>query len=238
AAGYQHVPFTGLYHVGAREYDPRTARWLQRDPIGQSSGDPNLYRYCLNDAVNLSDPSGLQPPDSPRATILQALKSGDVKEAIALFEGWVITQQGVAKIAPLALMILGNPATVQGLQQAVSRLPATVPYGLGKLPECKEYAYKVWDYLTRSGVGENTTIKVVRMENALGTKLPIPLSGGKGFFDNGNHYFVQWGDVVIDSMTGPKGQSFNEWIKRFQYVESLSDFSRHFKLQDVPGYIK
>ncbi|NUL81508.1 MAG: alpha/beta hydrolase, partial [Armatimonadetes bacterium] len=60
AAGYQHVPFTGLYHVGAREYDPRTARWLQRDPIGQSSGDPNLYRYCGNDAVNASDPSGFE----------------------------------------------------------------------------------------------------------------------------------------------------------------------------------
>jgi riboflavin synthase len=35
--------------VGAREYDPRTARWLQRDPIDAASGDPNLYRYCGND---------------------------------------------------------------------------------------------------------------------------------------------------------------------------------------------
>ena len=33
AYGYEYIPFTGLYHVGAREYDPRTARWLQRDPI-------------------------------------------------------------------------------------------------------------------------------------------------------------------------------------------------------------
>ncbi|MCL6534131.1 MAG: RHS repeat-associated core domain-containing protein, partial [Armatimonadetes bacterium] len=37
------MPATGLYHVGAREYDPRTARWLQRDPIDIASGDPNLY---------------------------------------------------------------------------------------------------------------------------------------------------------------------------------------------------
>ncbi|NUL83561.1 MAG: RHS repeat-associated core domain-containing protein [Armatimonadetes bacterium] len=67
AGGYQHVPFTGLYHVGAREYDPRTARWLQRDPIGIASGDPNVYRYCLNDAVNLADPDGLsQGPSGPR----------------------------------------------------------------------------------------------------------------------------------------------------------------------------
>ncbi|GIV16605.1 MAG: hypothetical protein KatS3mg022_2040 [Armatimonadota bacterium] len=59
AAGYEWTPATGLYHVGAREYDPRTARWLQRDPIDAASGDPNLYRYCLNDPVNLADPSGL-----------------------------------------------------------------------------------------------------------------------------------------------------------------------------------
>jgi hypothetical protein len=45
--------------VGAREYDPRTARWLQRDPIDAASGDPNLYRYCGNDPINCADPSGL-----------------------------------------------------------------------------------------------------------------------------------------------------------------------------------
>ncbi|GIV15001.1 MAG: hypothetical protein KatS3mg022_0436 [Armatimonadota bacterium] len=59
AAGYEYVLFTGLYHVGAREYDPRTARWLQRDPIDAASGDPNLYRYAGNDPVNGVDQNGL-----------------------------------------------------------------------------------------------------------------------------------------------------------------------------------
>lgn len=55
AAGYEWTPATGLYHVGAREYDPRTARWLQRHPIDAASGDPNLYRYCGNEPVNAFD---------------------------------------------------------------------------------------------------------------------------------------------------------------------------------------
>ncbi|GBC93535.1 hypothetical protein HRbin15_02034 [bacterium HR15] len=35
AYGYEWDCFanTNLYHVGAREYDPRTARWLQRGPF-------------------------------------------------------------------------------------------------------------------------------------------------------------------------------------------------------------
>jgi len=44
--------------VGARTYDPRTARWLQRDPIDAASGDPNLYRYCGNDPINRVDIDG------------------------------------------------------------------------------------------------------------------------------------------------------------------------------------
>ncbi|MCL6533395.1 MAG: RHS repeat-associated core domain-containing protein [Armatimonadetes bacterium] len=62
AYGYEWDCFggTGLYHVGARAYDPRTARWLQRDPIDAASGDPNLYRYCGNDPLTHADPSGLK----------------------------------------------------------------------------------------------------------------------------------------------------------------------------------
>jgi RHS repeat-associated protein len=59
AYGYEWIEFTGLFHVGAREYDPRTARWLQRDPIGVGGGHPNVYLYCGNEPLNRVDPTGL-----------------------------------------------------------------------------------------------------------------------------------------------------------------------------------
>ena len=49
---------TGLVHFGAREYDPETGRWLQKDPIRFAGGDSNLYAYVGGDLVNCIDPDG------------------------------------------------------------------------------------------------------------------------------------------------------------------------------------
>ena len=53
AYGYEYIPFTGLYHVGTREYDSRTARWLQRAPIGVAGGNPSVYAYCGNEPLTM-----------------------------------------------------------------------------------------------------------------------------------------------------------------------------------------
>ena len=56
-AGGLFDPETGLVHLGAREYDPQTGRWLTPDPIGFAGG-PNLYGYVLADPINYIDPLG------------------------------------------------------------------------------------------------------------------------------------------------------------------------------------
>ncbi|MFD5265564.1 ricin-type beta-trefoil lectin domain protein [Streptomyces sp. NPDC058335] len=51
----------GLVHLGAREYDPNTGRFLSPDPV-LDLADPvqmNGYVYCENNPVTFSDPSGL-----------------------------------------------------------------------------------------------------------------------------------------------------------------------------------
>jgi RHS repeat-associated protein len=52
---------TGLVRFGMRDYDPELGEWTAPDPIGFLGGDPNLYRYCGGDPVNLVDPTGLDP---------------------------------------------------------------------------------------------------------------------------------------------------------------------------------
>ncbi len=52
----------GLYYLRARYYDPTIGRFLTRDPLRGSLGDPqslNAYPYVQNNPVNRVDPTGL-----------------------------------------------------------------------------------------------------------------------------------------------------------------------------------
>ncbi|MFF2571040.1 polymorphic toxin-type HINT domain-containing protein [Streptomyces sp. NPDC058084] len=60
---------TGLVHLGAREYDPTTGRFLSVDPVVDFNEPKqmNPYAYANNSPVTYSDPSGLSiaPPVMP-----------------------------------------------------------------------------------------------------------------------------------------------------------------------------
>ncbi|WIX85508.1 RHS repeat-associated core domain-containing protein [Amycolatopsis sp. DG1A-15b] len=63
--GYQET--TGLTHLGARDYDPLSGRFLTADPI-LDTGNPqslNAYSYSNNSPVSFTDPTGLAPEDNP-----------------------------------------------------------------------------------------------------------------------------------------------------------------------------
>ena len=49
----------GVYDFRNRMYQPQLGRFMQPDLKEFEAGDYNLYRYCHNDPVNRSDPTGL-----------------------------------------------------------------------------------------------------------------------------------------------------------------------------------
>lgn len=57
-AGREYDPESGYYYLRARYYDPNTARFLTKDPLGVSA-DTNPYRYAMNNSLNVVDPYGL-----------------------------------------------------------------------------------------------------------------------------------------------------------------------------------
>lgn len=58
-AGGLADPVTGLVRFGARDYDPRTGRFLARDPSLFEGSPKNLYAYVGSDPVSMTDPTGL-----------------------------------------------------------------------------------------------------------------------------------------------------------------------------------
>ena len=56
-AGQEYDAETGLYHMGARYYDPDAGRFISEDPLGVR-GSFNLYTYAGSNPVLNRDPSG------------------------------------------------------------------------------------------------------------------------------------------------------------------------------------
>jgi RHS repeat-associated protein len=84
---------TGLYNYGYRYYAPGLARWLSRDPIGESEG-ANLYAFAKNSPVTRVDIVGLD------AAGVDAQGYWGSLEALALTEGRTCTRPDGTKLVP------------------------------------------------------------------------------------------------------------------------------------------
>ena len=57
--GYWHHTPSGLELSPTRAYHAGLGRFLSQDPLQEGGGQLNLYAYCANDPINLTDPLGL-----------------------------------------------------------------------------------------------------------------------------------------------------------------------------------
>ncbi len=57
--GREYAAAFGFYEYRARAYHPGLGRFTSEDPKLFDAGDYNLYRYCHNDPLDMTDPMGL-----------------------------------------------------------------------------------------------------------------------------------------------------------------------------------
>lgn len=54
---------TGFYYYGARYYDPKISIWLSTDPLAEKFPNFNPYNYVMQNPLNLTDPTGMEPEE-------------------------------------------------------------------------------------------------------------------------------------------------------------------------------
>jgi RHS repeat-associated protein len=123
---------TGLYHMGARFYDPTIGRWLSEDPVQDKYFEPitlNLYAYVANNPVRLTDPAGTDWEDDLKAAEREGKERGrkQVEERLAKE-----ALEAAAKALKEALERFGVHITLEQARKAVAEA-ATKANG-GKAP--------------------------------------------------------------------------------------------------------
>lgn len=103
----------GLYHYGARYYDPTSMRWTQTDPLDQTGDlrEGNLYLYASADPVGLSDPSGEAVPLAVAGGVLAAQ---GVRTGVTIGARWATTRfAGKALKQKVTKAVLRNPTVTK-----------------------------------------------------------------------------------------------------------------------------
>ena len=119
--GYYYDTETGFYFLQSRYYDPTVGRFINAD--GQLSGvggdmqGYNLFAYCQNDPVNMSDPTGHWPKWlSGVLNVVSGVTQMAAGAALGAFAGWT----GIGAVAAGLLVVNGATTTMQGVGQIIN----------------------------------------------------------------------------------------------------------------------
>ena len=137
---YYYDSETGYYHLKSRYYSPEVGRFLNADSylaeLGGNINGYNLFAYCLNNPVNLSDTTGHWPSWSQAfavvavaalavaAVAMVIATAGVAAPALAVAGGGIISAGAAAtaaSVASAALLTSGIAATAAIVTDAVER---------------------------------------------------------------------------------------------------------------------
>ena len=118
--GYYYDTETGLYYVSSRYYDPEIGRWINADDaiagVGGDIRGYNLFAYCMNDPVNMSDHTGHWPQwiKNAASAVVNAVKKA-VTVVANTVKSAVSSASNILKASSNSLPKKGKPGSSQTL---------------------------------------------------------------------------------------------------------------------------
>ena len=88
----------GLVYYGFRYYSPAMAKWITRDPIGETGG-VNLYALVLNNPVNWVDPWGFSAACETNCVLKGCLKIVSLTHKVSWIKIKCITKAVVKNVS-------------------------------------------------------------------------------------------------------------------------------------------
>ena len=133
--GYYYDTETGLYYLNSRYYNPEFGRFISADSVISGTGESvqgyNLFAYCNNNPINMSDETGHWPKWS---TILKAAAIVVMAAAVVAAAAVTVSTFGAGSVAGVAvitaaLSIAAKATEVTVLQTKKSTTKSKSPGG-------------------------------------------------------------------------------------------------------------
>ena len=193
--GYYYDTETGFYYLQSRYYDPVVGRFINADGLvstGQGVLGQNMFAYCLNNPVNMCDPTGTMSKEAQAALVSALLETAKTAGAIGT---------AVAKT-----LVSSVPTSSSSVTSSTSKTKSPTPKNKNIEPEKIKFADETWVQATTisetSGIPAEIIFAQACMESSYGTH--------KNYI-NGNNVFNIKG-------TGPAGairmSGAIEWDKK------------------------
>lgn len=226
--GYYYDTETSLYYLMSRYYDPETGRFISADSIEyldpETLGGLNLYAYCGNNPVMMTDETGTMPKwlkwliagattlilvaGAVGLTIISGGIAAPALHFAAELGASVLIGAAVSATMSLSQSIISGEIdlTTFAIDVGIGAVSGLISFGTSEL-------FSIWGKCLGSYLNE-MVIGGLRVGNVFGSILPTLFSKTIQF--GGGILFGMWLDSNIDSLFNRQGSIQERFLNNLQ----------------------